>query len=309
MCESRSQATRATAATATARHWRTVRASLACLLLAAPLATPCALADGKLLATGGGTELEGSAGGGLVPWALLAGYGTNDELGGSVFFTRVDTGDYKLNAYGANFTLYNRVELSAARQEFFLGALTGVLHLSPDMSIRQDVYGVKVRVYGDAVYGAAPQVSVGLQYKKNLDFAIPSAVGAKRNSDEDYYVAVGKLFLDGLAGRNLWLNVTARETRANQLGILGFGGDRSDSYHLQLEVSAAVFLDPRTAVGVEYRQKPNNLSFARENDWKDAFIGYFPNKHLSFIAAYAELGSIATLGHQNGLYLSVQASF
>lgn len=29
------------------------------------------------LATGGGTAFEGSAGGGLVPWAVLAGYATD----------------------------------------------------------------------------------------------------------------------------------------------------------------------------------------------------------------------------------------
>ena len=33
-------------------------------------------ADSRLLATSGVTQLEGSAGGGLVPWALVSGYGT-----------------------------------------------------------------------------------------------------------------------------------------------------------------------------------------------------------------------------------------
>ncbi|HKH19342.1 MAG TPA: DUF3034 family protein [Gammaproteobacteria bacterium] len=27
---------------------------------------------------------------------------------------------------------------------------------------------------------------------------------------------------------------------------------------------------------MEYRQKPDNLSFVRENNWRDAFIAYFP---------------------------------
>ena len=51
---------------------------------------------GRLLATGGATMIEGSAGGGIVPWAVMSGYGTREEWGGDVFATRVDTGDYRL---------------------------------------------------------------------------------------------------------------------------------------------------------------------------------------------------------------------
>src|SRR5438874_9832371 len=35
--------------------------------------------DGRLLATGGATQIEGSAGGGIVPWAVLSGYATRSE--------------------------------------------------------------------------------------------------------------------------------------------------------------------------------------------------------------------------------------
>ena len=44
---------------------------------------------GKLLLTGGVSTVEGAAGGGLVPWALIGGYGTRDQVGGNVFVTRV----------------------------------------------------------------------------------------------------------------------------------------------------------------------------------------------------------------------------
>ena len=35
----------------------------------------------KLLLTGGVSNIEGSAGGGLTPWAVIGGYGTADEIG------------------------------------------------------------------------------------------------------------------------------------------------------------------------------------------------------------------------------------
>ncbi len=59
---------------------------------------------------------------------------------------------------------------------------------------------------------------------------------------------------------------------------------------------------------MEYRQKPDNLSFAREDDWYDVFVGWFPTKRVSLVAAWSDLCSIAGLDDQKGLYLSLQVS-
>jgi hypothetical protein len=66
-------------------------------------------------------------------------------------------------------------------------------------------------------------------------------------------------------------------------------------------------LSRRFALGVEYRTKPNNLSFAKESDWYDVFAAYAINKNLSVTAAYVDLGSIATFRNQRGVYISLQA--
>ncbi|MDN5780949.1 MAG: DUF3034 family protein, partial [Luteimonas sp.] len=223
-------------------------------------------------------------------------------------YTRVDTGDYSLDSVGVSLTLRNRLELSYARQRFDIGELQQRLSL-PVSSFGQEIIGAKLRLGGDLVYSKAPQVSVGVQRKRQLDFAIPQAVGARDDQGTDVYLAVTKLYLAGLSGRHLLLNGTLRSTRANQAGLLGFGGDRKGGRSLVLEGSAAVMLNPRWVVGIEYRQKPDNLRFAREDDWKDAFIAWFPNKHVSVVGAYADLGSIATLERQRGAYLSVQVAY
>lgn len=281
----------------------------AALLLPLMLVSPfCSAGDGRLLATGGLTQVEGTAGGGIVPWAVLAGYGTGDEDGGTFFITQANTGDYSLTATGAAVTLSDRVELSFADDNLDLGTLGTALKL-PGTSLRQQVYGAKFRILGDVLYGDAPELSAGVEYKHDLDFTIPEAVGAKHDSGTDLYVVATKVFVDGLFGRDLVLNGVLRATKANQLGLLGFGGDKNDSYRFEPEVSAALLLDERTAMGFEYRRKPDNLGFAREDAWADAFIAYFPSKSVALVAAYASLGSIATLQHQRGLYLSVQASF
>ena len=286
------------------------RKRAAALALALSLALPCAASagDGRLLATGGATQFEGSAGGGIVPWAVLSGYGTAGQHGGTAFATRVDTGDYALTSYGAAYAWDNRLELSYARQRFELGELQRRLSL-PTGRFDAEVIGAKLRLGGDLVYTTMPQVALGVQYKRQLDFAIPRAVGARDDRGIDAYLSASKLFLAAVADRHLLLNATVRSTRANQAGLLGFGGDRKAGRSLVLETSAAVLLDPHWAVGVEYRQKPDNLGFAREDDWRDVFVAWFPNKHVAVVAAYADLGSIATLDRQRGAYLSLQASF
>jgi len=166
-----------------------------------------------------------------------------------------------------------------------------------------------VRLFGDLIYDQLPQVSLGIQHKRQKDFLIPSLVGAQRSEDTEGYINASRLILGGALGYNLLLNGGLRYSRANELGLLGFGGDRRDRHSVLKEGSVAVLFNPRWALGVEYREKPDNLSFAGESDWADLFLGYFPNKHLAVVLAYARLGEIATLDNQDGVYLSVQGSF
>ncbi|ERH54166.1 hypothetical protein O203_07065 [Ectopseudomonas chengduensis] len=275
------------------------------LCLCAELA---AAGEGRLLATGGATSLEGAAGGGITPWAVLAGYGERGEWGADVFATRVETGDYRLDVAGVAAAYGNRIELSYARQRFDLGTLARDLRL-PDNSLSQDVLGLKLRLAGDLIYDRLPQIALGLQHKRQRDFLVPSLVGVQRREDSEGYLAASRLILGGAFGYNLLLNANLRYSRANELGLLGFGGDRRDRHSWLKEGSVAVLLDRHWAVGIEYREKPDNLSFAGESDWADLFVGYFPNKNLALVLAYARLGEIATLDNQDGVYLSVQGSF
>ncbi|MDR8016328.1 MAG: DUF3034 family protein [Ectopseudomonas guguanensis] len=281
---------------------------LACLLGLYLCAGLASAGEGRLLATGGATSLEGAAGGGIMPWAVLAGYGERGEWGADVFATRVETGDYRLDVAGVAAAYGNRIELSYARQRFDLGTLARDLRL-PDNSLSQDVLGLKLRLAGDLIYDRLPQISLGLQHKRQRDFLVPSLVGAQRREDSEGYLAASRLILGGAFGYNLLLNANLRYSRANELGLLGFGGDRRDRHSWLKEGSVAVLLDRHWAVGIEYREKPDNLSFAGESDWADLFVGYFPNKNLAVVLAYARLGEIATLDNQDGVYLSVQGSF
>ena len=245
---------------------------------------------------------EGTAGGGVVPWAMLAGYADESEWGGTAWLSGAEPKDFSLNAFGAAVSWNNRIELSASRQSFDIDSV------APGESLEQNIIGIKTRLYGDLIYTRAPQISVGLLYKHNDTFDIPNAVGANDDSGVDVYLAASKLWLDGVFHRSVFLNATLRASRANQMGLLGFGGDLNNKHELLAEFSAGVFINRAWVIGAEYRQKPDNLSFAREDDWQDVFVGWFPNKRVAVVAAWAGLGSIAGFDDQNSVYLSLQLS-
>jgi hypothetical protein len=261
---------------------------------------------GKLLLTGGVTQIEGAGGGGLTPWALIGGYGSRDQIGANAFYTHVDVDDYALNAYGVMVGFYDRVELSYARQEFDTQDIGAALGLGRGFKFEQEIIGAKVRLLGDAVLEQdswIPQLALGVQHKRNRQGAVVRAVGAQDDSGTDIYLAATKIFLD----QSLLLNGTLRYTEANQIGILGFGGDRG-SGSFEVEGSAAYLLTRKLALGAEFRTKPDQLGIADEDLWWDVFLAWAPTRHVSVTLAYVDLGNVV-VADQSGAYLSVQVGF
>ena len=288
--------------------------TLAAALLAAPaLAQP----GGKLRLTGGVSSIDGAAGGGLTPWAVTASYATAGEVGATAFATRAQTGHYGLRAYGAAVGLHDRVELSIARQDLDTRDNLAPLGLG-GLHLKQDIVGAKLRLAGDAVLDSdtpLPQIAVGVEHKRTdagaLGPTLYGPLGARR-SGTDVYVSATKLFL----AEGLLVNLTLRATRANQNGLLGFGGAQRGGGRVQPEISVARLLARDLAVGVEFRAKPDHLDRSvlgpgalKEDDWKDVFVAWAPGKRVSLTAAWVDLGRIAPAlqpRRQTGGYLSVQ---
>ncbi len=255
----------------------------------------------KILATGGASSIEGAAGGGIVPWAVINGYGSSDQWSVTGYASQVGVDDFTLNSAGIGLSYDNRYEVSFARQTLQLDTMGGEL--------KQQIIGVKYKVAGELLYSRMPQISVGLQLKKHLDFTIPAAVGARDDQGTDLYVAASKVWLDAIWGRNLLLNATLRATKGQQTGLLGFGTVDNNHYQVLGEFSAVLLLNPQWAVGAEFKQKPNQLAFAREDHWRDLFVAWFANKHLSLVAGHVDLGSIATFPRQTGYYLALESTW
>jgi hypothetical protein len=280
---------------------RFARFLLLCLLFGASFS---ALAGNRLLGSNGVTQVEGAAGGGLVPWALIAGLQARGEIGASAFCTHIEPDDFLLTSCGASLGIGDRLEFSYAHQRLDLGTTV------PGESIRMDIVGAKIRIFGDAIFSDhrwLPQFAIGAQYKSNRDFdLVPKVLGARAADSVDAYLAATKVFIDGVAGRMTLLNATVRATEGNQLGLLGFGGDRSRGYTLQPEFSAGVFLTDNLVVGAEYRFKPNSLRAFEEDDFSDVFVAWIPHKSIALTVAYANLGDIADKKNQKAIYGSLQ---
>ena len=264
--------------------------------------------SGRLLATAGVTQIEGAGGGGLTPWATITGYGTRDAIGANVHYTGVLLNRFTLHSSGVAIGLHDRVELSYAHQWLDTGDTGRRLGLGGGYQLQQDIFGAKVRLFGDIVYdqdSLLPQVAIGVEGKVSGNEALVKALGARSSRGVDVYFAATKLFL----AQSLLVNGTVRLTQANQFGLLGFGGDRTRGYRPQIEASAALLLSRNFAVGAEVRTKPDNLGFAREGTAFDAFAAYFLSKSVSATVAFVSLGPIARQSGQNGGYLSLQAGF
>ena len=79
---------------------------------AALLTAASAHADtGKLLLTGGVSRVEGAAGGGISPWAVIGSQATEGETGVSAYLSRAVTKDYGLTATGVAVGLVEAAEV------------------------------------------------------------------------------------------------------------------------------------------------------------------------------------------------------
>jgi hypothetical protein len=309
--------------------------------------------DGKVFLTEGVSMADGAAGGGAVPWAVIAGNETRDGINGGVHFTYVSLPNYSALIPGFNIGFYDRVELSVAYANLPTGSTFDTVGLANSVlsgnnssstvggvepwntTIKMVTYGAKVRVFGEAIYDSdtwIPQVAVGGFYKVNGNKDLLKTLGANKSKDFEAYVAATKIFFPISTA----IDITARYTSANEIGLTGFGGPGGNHRKLRLEGSLAYLLAKNIAIGGEYQQHGNNLggitvsqlgglnnalcalglcgvggalTQKNESDWMDIFAAYAPAKNLSFTAAMLDFGNITFTPNQIGFYLSVAASF
>ncbi|WP_374693407.1 DUF3034 family protein [Acidithiobacillus sp. AMEEHan] len=270
------------------------------LVASAAIGQACLWGMGRLLGTGAVTAVDGAAGGGINPWAVISGYGTNQQIGATAFYSHVLLNNYNMDAYGASVGLFDRIEISYARQSFSLGntgtaldqaingfayglhgvspsaeelnapasqtlGLSGPAFFGNNYQLNQDIVGLKVRLFGNIVYDQnwwEPQVSVGVDYHHSeMPKNLAATLGVTRNA-MSYYLSATKVWLDGIFGLTTLADVNIQVTNANQQGLLGFGGVNGMGYKVLPAASVGVFLNRHVVLGGEYRAMPQNQLIA-----------------------------------------------
>lgn len=263
------------------------------------------------------TNVEGSAGGGLVPMALM------HPQGPLFSYTNLTTQDFGIQSVAIGGAISDRAEVSFGHLMTTVPASYAAFYT--DNRVTVNTLGLKVKVLD--MSDSAPQVVVGLQAKSSSGSLLDTlqAAGAiSGKSGTDVYAAATKVVTIG--GKGVVLNGVLRATKANQMGILGFGGGTAaggkTGYSLNPELSAGVFLADNVILGGEYRVKPNNISSTvaglgvKEDGAYSLCMVYIVNKNMAITAAYVNLGqvgaskaAVAGAARQDGMYLQLQSNF
>ncbi len=257
------------------------------------------------------TNIDGQAGGGLVPWALLS-------SGPTLAITHLGTQNLAVDSLAFNTSFANRVEVSYARNML---DVTGTALGNLNNHANVDNIGLKVRLndMGDMM----PQFAIGLVNKRASGTLVNNVVATPGSgistSATDVYGAASKIV--SIGGKTVLLNGVLRASKANQLGFLGFGGGNAagakTGYSIKPELSAEVFAAENVIVGVEYRAQPSNGAandtVLYQNSAYDLHIVYVANKNFTLTAAYTNLGQVAPAvsggNKQNGMLVQGQVNF
>ncbi|MCF8037090.1 MAG: DUF3034 family protein [Desulfobacteraceae bacterium] len=218
-------------------------------------------------------------------------------------------------------TFGNRLELGYGYDALYLDDLPDDIRSATGVDISDDfvyLHNFNARVAllkeGDFARAWVPAVTLGAHYKYNdtsdrIDRELGGAlsgIGIADNDGMDYTLYASKKI--GFLPRPLLVNAGLRSTRAAHIGVLGFTGDRD----LVFEGSMVAFLTDRLALGVEYRQKPDDYDringlIGDEDDWWSVVAAYVVDDHLTISGGYFDLGTV--LNHEENRSLGLKIKY
>ena len=167
----------------------------------------------------------------------------------------------------------------------------------------QDIFGVKVRVAGDAIYGQdtwLPQIAVGAEFKRHggidnggVRSRAPRSSAPAKTTASTIYVSGTKVFLVAEPARERH----APSQQGEPVRPARLRRRRGQRREAGFETTVGYLLTRKLAIGGEYRSKPDNLGVDDEGAAWDLFVAYAPNRHVSIVAAYLEPRQHPRAGH------------
>ena len=211
----------------------------------------------------------------------------------------------------------SRVELGYGFDWFDLGNLPGQVKAATGISIPNSVFlnnfNARIQLIKENDFGTKwlPAITFGTDYKVNSGISTInhdlggalSKIGLTGNQGVDFTLYASKL-LTVIPNHPVLIDVGARETRGQELGLLGF----SNKYSLLFEANAAVFLTKWLILAGEFRQQPNAYNttalsplIGKSDNWETVDLAWIVNKHLTIATAWGHFGNVVN-AQANGVW-------
>jgi len=271
-------------------------------------------------------SIEGVSGGLITPMAYMCNADTSKASGigkPTIAYIYGSLGSKNLHAMQVTETFFGRIELGYAVNILDLGSLPHDLAKSSLPIGRSHVclhhFNARAMLIEENSFDLPlPAVTAGAHFKYNdgikdinrqLSNAL-SSVGYDRHYGVDYTLTASKTFGDLAFGRPLILTAGMRNSRAAQLGLLGFGGTCKTT----VEASAACLVTDQLLLAYEFRQK--NGPYTRitklvedEKNWHAVSLSYVINENITVTGAWGCLGNIANANADSSFLMQVRIEF
>jgi len=241
--------------------------------------------------------------------------GSQDTVGKPRFgawYVNLNGSDIDWFTVGVADTFFKRLELSYGYESvnlgpklFSLDTNLGAAGLS--QNVHKNNIGAKLLLLEENSFGTKflPAVSVGTIFK-NTSFSVEKLGDTRTGKNGfDAYLVATKLIPQLPLPVLVSAGVLSSSGQVN--GILGFNEGRRETFFGNIDVLPL----ENVAVGFEYKQGPSFGNFKNADYW-NAHVGWFVNKSLTLIAAYAYAGdnrSGTVVGLGGGPVISAQYEF
>ncbi len=270
--------------------------------------------------------IEGYGGGAITPMAYLVNPGPKDAIFGApaTAFSYVNLGHKNLQAFTFTETLFQRIELGYGLDRLGLGTLPNDIEDATTVNInREQVYLHNFNLRGLLLEensfdtGFLPALTAGAHFKINegvddindiLGGALES-IGYEHDYGVDYTLTASKM-IPKVFSRPLILSAGLRNSEAAQLGLLGFGDDRTTTF----EGNAAYLPTDWLLVAYEFRQKANPYEkipglVDEENNWHAVDVSWIANAHTTVVAGWGAFGNLANAKANGAWWLQLKYEF
>jgi Protein of unknown function (DUF3034) len=270
-------------------------------------------------------SIEGVSGAVITPMAYFCNPGKPGATvsGPNVAYTFLNLGSRELHTIGVTMVFFNRIELGYGVNFLNVGSLQDDIVSAVGVKIRDHVtlHHINARVLlveENSFDMPLPAITAGVHFKYNdgisrindqLGGAL-GGIGYDQSHGIDYTLTATKMFPELAFGRPVILTAGLRNSNASQIGLLGFGENRTWT----VEGSVVTLPLDNVALAYEFRQKGNPYDklgdlIDREQNWHAFSASWVVSDRLTLTAVYGLLGNVANARADDTMAIQIKFEF